>query len=73
MARFKQRLSFYAPPSENLRAILDAAKVADTLLFVMSVEEPVDEHGHFCLKCLQSQGLPASFFVCRVSLKKKFK
>lgn len=65
MARFKQRLSFYTPPPGNLRAALDAAKVADAVLFVTSVEDPVDEPGHVCLKCLQSQGLPESFFVCR--------
>ncbi|XP_064632502.1 pre-rRNA-processing protein TSR1 homolog [Lineus longissimus] len=57
--RFKQRFSFTAPPSGDLYAMLDAAKVADFLLFLHSPSEGMDSYGEYCLSCLFAQGLPA--------------
>ncbi|KAK7102522.1 pre-rRNA-processing protein TSR1 homolog [Littorina saxatilis] len=65
IARFRQRVAFYIPPAENLRSVLDAAKVADSLLFVTSPEHVIDEPGDFCLKCLMSQGVMSAVYVCQ--------
>ena len=64
--RFKQRFSFVTPEYGNLYALLDAAKVADTLLLVPSTERGIDEFGDHCLSCLFAQGLPSSVFVTKV-------
>ena len=72
IARFKQRVSFYIPPTNNLRFVLDAAKVADSVLFVTSPngdDGVIDDEGDYCLKCLMGQGMPSALFVCHVSLK----
>eukprot|EP00918_Siedleckia_nematoides_P035139 GHVU01076365.1.p1 GENE.GHVU01076365.1~~GHVU01076365.1.p1 ORF type:complete len:729 (-),score=121.62 GHVU01076365.1:308-2302(-) len=42
--------------------MLDAAKVADCVLFVLSADEEISEHGEQCLTCLFAHGLPASVF-----------
>ncbi|XP_060084844.1 pre-rRNA-processing protein TSR1 homolog [Ylistrum balloti] len=60
--RFKQRLSFFIPEYGNLHAILDAAKVADSLLCLLSPEGAVDSVGEYCISCLYAQGLPAVTF-----------
>ena len=64
--RFKQRFSFVTPEYGNLYALLDATKVADTLLLVPSTEHGIDEFGDHCLSCLFAQGLPSSVFVTKV-------
>ncbi|KAH0623029.1 hypothetical protein JD844_030927 [Phrynosoma platyrhinos] len=43
---------------ENLHAVLDLAKVADTLLFVLDPLEGWDAVGDHCLSCIFAQGLP---------------
>lgn len=66
--RFKQRLSFVIPPIGNTLANLDAAKVADTILFVVSAapksendsSRAVDEWGEEILLASIAQGLPTS-------------
>ncbi|XP_033744471.1 pre-rRNA-processing protein TSR1 homolog isoform X2 [Pecten maximus] len=60
--RFKQRLSFFIPEYGNLHAILDAAKVADSLLCLLSPEGAADSVGEHCISCLYAQGLPAITF-----------
>ncbi|XP_070558804.1 pre-rRNA-processing protein TSR1 homolog [Ptychodera flava] len=61
--RFKTRISFLTPPSGNLTAILEAAKVADTLLCVLSPDGGWDSFGDLCLTCIFAQGLPATVHV----------
>ena len=68
--RFKQRFSFITPEYGNLYALLDAAKVADTLLLVPSTEHGIDDFGDYCLSCLFAQGLPSSIFVTKVCWRK---
>ena len=65
--RFKQRFSFVTPEYGNLYALLDAAKVADTVLLLPSLENGVDEFGDYCLSCLFAQGLPSTILACKVS------
>ncbi|XP_022099360.1 pre-rRNA-processing protein TSR1 homolog isoform X2 [Acanthaster planci] len=62
--RFKHRLTFLTPPPD-LTSVLDAAKVADSLLCVISPSECWDTWGDLCLSCLFSQGLPATTVVTR--------
>ena len=67
MPRFKQRYSFIFPQYGNLYALLDAAKVSDSLLFLVSAEEGIDDYGEYCLTCLFAQGLPAPIVAIQVS------
>ncbi|KAL8621346.1 hypothetical protein ACOMHN_053367 [Nucella lapillus] len=61
---FKQRLECYIA-SGNLQIIMDAAKVADRVVFVTSPDDVIDDMGDYILKCLMAQGLSASTFVCQ--------
>ncbi|KAI9094655.1 hypothetical protein DFS34DRAFT_628610 [Phlyctochytrium arcticum] len=60
--RFKQKLQFL-PVGRHLLHILDAVKVADFLVFVMSSEVEVDEFGELCLKTIKAQGVPSHMSV----------
>ncbi|OQO08280.1 hypothetical protein B0A48_06150 [Cryoendolithus antarcticus] len=54
--RFKQRVQ-YLTPARDLLETLDACRVADFVLFVLSAEEDVDEMGEQMLRCIESQGV----------------
>ncbi|XP_064606334.1 pre-rRNA-processing protein TSR1 homolog [Liolophura sinensis] len=61
--RFKQRLTLCVTRYGDTVSVLDAAKVADSVLCLLSPEEGMDDQGDDTLKCLLSQGLPAVNFV----------
>lgn len=42
----------------DLHAVLDLAKVADSLLFILDAADGWDSAGEHCLSCLFAQGLP---------------
>ncbi|XP_035677790.1 pre-rRNA-processing protein TSR1 homolog [Branchiostoma floridae] len=63
--RHKHRFTFLTPPRNNIGAILDAAKAADTLLLLLSPTRATDELGEHCLTCLFAQGLPTPVLVTR--------
>lgn len=54
--RFKTRVQ-YLTPTRELFACLNACRVADFVLFVLSAEEEVDELGEQMLRCIESQGV----------------
>ncbi|KAJ6653116.1 hypothetical protein lerEdw1_010078 [Lerista edwardsae] len=58
-ARSRLRWHFVAADTGNLHAVLDLAKVADTLLFVLDPLEGWDAAGDRCLSCVFAQGLPS--------------
>jgi pre-rRNA-processing protein TSR1 len=60
--RFKQKVQ-YLVVKRDLLATLDACRVADFVVFVLSAEEEVDEEGEMILKSIESQGLTNSFTV----------
>lgn len=43
----------------DLHAVLDLAKVADSLLFILDPVDGWDNAGEHCLSCLFAQGLPS--------------
>ena len=55
--RFKQKIQFILL-ERNFVDILDACKIADYILFVVSAEIEVDQFGELCLRAIQSQGSP---------------
>ncbi|XP_029634868.1 pre-rRNA-processing protein TSR1 homolog [Octopus sinensis] len=61
--RLKQRVSFYIPEYGNQYALLDAVKIADSVLTVLSPTEGIDEYGSHCLSLLFGQGLPSIIFI----------
>lgn len=60
--RFKQKLQ-YLVVKRDLFAALDACRVADFVLFVLSCQEEVDEQGELILKAIESQGVSNYFTV----------
>lgn len=60
-------MCFHTPEYGNLQELLDAAKAADVILFVVG-ENGMDKYGEHCLACVMGQGIPASVFACQVSL-----
>ncbi|KAH6618576.1 hypothetical protein C7974DRAFT_341325 [Boeremia exigua] len=60
--RFKQKIQ-YVTMQRDLLAALDACRVADFVVFVLSAEEEVDEEGELILKAVESQGLTNTFTV----------
>jgi pre-rRNA-processing protein TSR1 len=56
--RFKTSLQFRTIPYKNFYAALDACKVADYVVFVLSSSVEVDTWGDTLLRTLQAQGLP---------------
>lgn len=42
-----------------MHSLLDMAKIADSLLFVLDTTEGWDIYGDYCLSCLFAQGLPS--------------
>lgn len=57
--RFKQRFCFVECNNENLFDVLDILKVADTVLFVVSVEG-IQSEGELLLTTTLAQGLPTT-------------
>ncbi|EDV24926.1 uncharacterized protein TRIADDRAFT_527, partial [Trichoplax adhaerens] len=63
---YKATFTILQPPLKDLYACLDAAKIADTILFVLSASnEIIDSYGHHCLSCLFAQGLPTSIVTAQ--------
>ena len=60
--RFKQKLQ-YIPLKRDLSACLDAARVADFVVLVLSAEQEVDDLGELILRSVESQGLSTLFTV----------
>ena len=60
--RFKQKLQ-YIPLKRDLTACLDAARVADFIVLVLSAQVEVDELGELILRSVESQGMSTLFTV----------
>lgn len=67
--RFKQRFAIIIPPVGDIFSTLDAAKVADTVLFLISAksnvegetaEEIIDTWGENIILSARAQGLPTT-------------
>ncbi|KFV98825.1 Pre-rRNA-processing protein TSR1, partial [Eurypyga helias] len=57
--RLKQRWRFVTAQAGDHHAVLDLAKVADSLLFILDPTDGWDSAGEYCLSCLFAQGLPS--------------
>ncbi|TKA63495.1 hypothetical protein B0A49_12605 [Cryomyces minteri] len=55
--RFKQKLQYIVVGRRDLLQALDACRVADFVMFVLSPEQEVDETGELMLKSIESQGV----------------
>ncbi|KAK4133285.1 DUF663-domain-containing protein [Trichocladium antarcticum] len=60
--RFKQKLQ-YIPLTRDLNTCLDAARVADFIVLVLSAEVEVDSLGELILRSVESQGMSTLFTV----------
>ncbi|KAM0306709.1 hypothetical protein HYE67_002722 [Fusarium culmorum] len=60
--RFKQKLQ-YIPIERDLNACLDAARVADFVIVVLSASVEVDELGELILRGVESQGMSTLFTI----------
>lgn len=55
--RFKQKVQYVIPPRQDFLTVLDACKVADFVIFILSAKEEVDSHGESLLRAIESQGV----------------
>ncbi|ROW17117.1 hypothetical protein VPNG_01181 [Cytospora leucostoma] len=60
--RFKQKLQYTALP-RDLTACVDAARVADFVILILSADVEVDDLGELILRSVESQGLSTLFTV----------
>ncbi|KAI9839528.1 MAG: hypothetical protein M1819_002154 [Sarea resinae] len=60
--RFKQKLEFVVV-KRDLMAALDACRVADFVVFVLSPEQEVDDLGELMLRCIEGQGVSNALTV----------
>ncbi|OHW99873.1 aarp2cn domain-containing protein [Colletotrichum incanum] len=60
--RFKQKVQ-YIPLKRDLNAVLDATRVADFVVVMLSADVEVDELGELMLRGLESQGLSTLFTI----------
>lgn len=60
--RFKQKLQ-YIPLKRDLNACLDAARVADFVVVILSANNEVDTLGELILRSIESQGMSTLFTV----------
>ncbi|KAM9318836.1 pre-rRNA-processing protein TSR1 homolog [Pholidichthys leucotaenia] len=65
LPRFKQRFVFMRQSTADMHSLLDVAKIADSLVFVLDSNEGWDSYGDYCLSCLFAQGLPSHALVCQ--------
>nr|XP_040034991.1 pre-rRNA-processing protein TSR1 homolog [Gasterosteus aculeatus aculeatus] len=65
LPRFKQRFTFISHSTADIHSLLDVAKIADSLVFVLDSAEGWDSYGEYCLSCLFAQGLPSHALVCQ--------
>ncbi|KAF3847572.1 hypothetical protein F7725_020600 [Dissostichus mawsoni] len=65
LPRFKQRFNFLSISTADIHSLLDVAKIADSLVFVLDSDEGWDNYGEYCLSCLFAQGLPSHALVCQ--------
>ncbi|KAK4184861.1 hypothetical protein QBC35DRAFT_466082 [Podospora australis] len=60
--RFKQKLQYF-PLTRDLTACLDAARVADFVVLILSAEQEVDQLGELIIRSVESQGMSTLFTV----------
>ncbi|KAI1175732.1 hypothetical protein F4777DRAFT_549082 [Nemania sp. FL0916] len=60
--RFKQKLQ-YVPTTRDLSICMDAARVADYIVFVLSAETEVDALGELIIRSIENQGMSTLFTV----------
>lgn len=60
--RFKQNLTFLVPIA-SFTSILDAAKVADFVVFGLSAVEEVGSFGDLCIRSIESQGVSTAYSI----------
>ncbi|XP_046854364.1 pre-rRNA-processing protein TSR1 homolog [Xenia sp. Carnegie-2017] len=61
--QMKQWFSFCLLKYGELYEILDAAKAADVIVFLMEANHAPDQFGETCLSCVVAQGIPSCFHV----------
>jgi len=57
--RFKQRFTIVQPDRTSLHAVLDTAKVCDSIVFVLCPHTGIDSWGETLLSSILGQGLPS--------------
>ncbi|KAI8634129.1 hypothetical protein F5Y19DRAFT_200547 [Xylariaceae sp. FL1651] len=60
--RFKQKLQ-YIPTKRDLSTCIDAARVADYVVFILSSETEVDPLGELIIRSIENQGMSTLFTV----------
>ncbi|KAI1354321.1 hypothetical protein F5Y01DRAFT_273758 [Xylaria sp. FL0043] len=61
--RFKQKLQYVPVNKRDLSTCMDAARVADFIVFVLSAETEVDPLGELIIRSIENQGMSTLFTV----------
>ena len=59
--KFRQKLRLFIPKFQDFYQIMDAARGADFVLFVLSATEEIKDYGEQIIRCITSQGVSTSF------------
>lgn len=63
--RFKQKIQWIVV-RRDLLSVLDACKVADFVVLVLSANQEVDKHGELILRSIEAQGISNTIPVAQV-------
>ncbi|CAF0812694.1 unnamed protein product [Brachionus calyciflorus] len=63
--RFKSKYNFIIPNPLNTNGILDALKITDTCIFIMSAKNGIDSFGDSLFEMIYSYHFPTSLFVAQ--------
>ncbi|XP_050441280.1 pre-rRNA-processing protein TSR1 homolog [Adelges cooleyi] len=58
--QFRQAFTFIRPDCSSVFGLLDALKVVDTILFIVSAERGLDQDADLLMTCILAQGLPST-------------
>ncbi|KAI0424912.1 hypothetical protein F5Y09DRAFT_123577 [Xylaria sp. FL1042] len=61
--RFKQKLQYVPVNKRDLSTCMDAARVADFIVFILSAETEVDPLGELIIRSIENQGMSTLFTV----------
>ncbi len=64
--RFKQKVA-YVPAKRTVIAAMDACRVADYVVFVLSPEQEVDQLGETIIRAIEGQGVSNVYTMVQVS------
>ena len=64
----KQKIKFITIQNNNIYQVMDATKISDFVMFVLSGKNQVDHFGDLCISTIKSQVIPSVINIVQVLL-----